>query len=121
MADNEPRIREVPTGLVLDVGSLDKRVVTGASDYVTSSAAGEWGWDQTPAVDEPLPTTRLPNSRSNCTSRAAGKMATTSKIGCVPRSCSGVTRNCEVPRNRRPTTSASPGKKPAAPSSLFPA
>ncbi len=43
MADNEPRIREVPTGLVLDVGSLDKRVVTGASDYVTSSAAGEWG------------------------------------------------------------------------------
>jgi len=43
MADNEPRIREVPTGLVLDVGSLDKRVVTGASDYVISSAAGEWG------------------------------------------------------------------------------
>jgi hypothetical protein len=43
MADNEPRIREVPTGLVVAVGKLDKRVVTGASDFVTSNAAGEWG------------------------------------------------------------------------------
>jgi hypothetical protein len=32
----------------------------------------------------------------------AGKMATTSKIGCVPRKNSyGVTRNCEVPRNKQ--------------------
>ncbi len=43
MADNEPRIREVPTGLVIGVGRLDKGVVAGASDFVTSSAAGEWG------------------------------------------------------------------------------
>src|SRR4029077_20578644 len=53
------------------------------------------GWDQTPAVDGPLPTTRLPNSRSICTSDVAGKMATTWKIGCVPRRNSDVTRNCE--------------------------
>src|SRR4029077_15065997 len=53
------------------------------------------GWDQTPAVDGPLPTTRLPNSRSICTSDMAGKMATTWKIGCVPRRNSEVTRTCE--------------------------
>ena len=43
MADNEPRISEVPAGLVVTVGKLDKRVVTKASDFVTSHAAGEWG------------------------------------------------------------------------------
>jgi DUF2934 family protein len=43
MADNEPRISEVPTGLVVAVGRLDKSVVTGASDFVTSNAAGDWG------------------------------------------------------------------------------
>lgn len=43
MADNEPRITEVPTGLAVSVGKLDKRVVKGASDFVTSNAAGEWG------------------------------------------------------------------------------
>ena len=43
MADNEPHISEVPTGLVVAVGRLDKRVVTEASDFVTSHAAGEWG------------------------------------------------------------------------------
>jgi len=43
MADNEPRISEVPSGLVVAVGRLDKRVTTKASDFVTSHAAGEWG------------------------------------------------------------------------------
>jgi hypothetical protein len=43
MADNEPRISEVPTGLVVAVGRLDKRVVTEASAFVTSHAAGESG------------------------------------------------------------------------------
>ncbi len=43
MADNEPRISEVPTGLVVAVGKLNKRVVREASDFVTSHAAGEWG------------------------------------------------------------------------------
>jgi hypothetical protein len=58
MADNEPRIREVPTGLDVAVGKLDKRVVTGASDFVTSNAAGEWGMGpntggrRSPAHDE---------------------------------------------------------------------
>jgi hypothetical protein len=33
----------------------------------------------------------------------AGKMATTSKIGCVPRRNFGVTRNREAPRNIRPS------------------
>ena len=43
MEDNEPRISEVPSGLVIAVGRLDKRVTTEASDFVTSHAAGEWG------------------------------------------------------------------------------
>ena len=43
MADNEPRINEVASGLVVAVGKLDKRVVTEASDFVTSHAAGKWG------------------------------------------------------------------------------
>jgi len=43
MADNEPRINEVASGLVVAVGKLDKRVVKEASDFVTSHAAGEWG------------------------------------------------------------------------------
>ena len=101
MEDNEPRISEVPSGLVIAVGRLDKRVTTEASDFVTSHAAGEWGMGPHTGGRRPLPTTRLPNSRSVCTSHVAGKMATTSKIGCVPRRNSGVTRNCEVPRNIR--------------------
>ena len=43
MADNEPRISEVPTGLVVEVGRIEKGVVTEASHFVTSHAAGEWG------------------------------------------------------------------------------
>lgn len=43
MADNQPRIGEVPTGLVVAVGRLDETVTTEASDFVTSHAAGEWG------------------------------------------------------------------------------
>jgi uncharacterized protein YbjT (DUF2867 family) len=42
-ADNELRISEVPTGLVVAGGRLDKRIMTKASDFVTSHAAGEWG------------------------------------------------------------------------------
>jgi hypothetical protein len=58
MADNEIRISEVPTGLVVAVGPLDKRVVAKASDFVTSQAAGEWGMGtytggpRTPTHDE---------------------------------------------------------------------
>lgn len=43
MVDNEPRITEVPTGLVVGVGRVDKRVVREASAFVTSHAAGEFG------------------------------------------------------------------------------
>jgi hypothetical protein len=43
MANDEPRISEVPTGLVVAVGKLDKKVVTEASDFVAAHAAGEWG------------------------------------------------------------------------------
>jgi len=43
MADNEVRISEVPTGLVVAGGGLDKRLMTKATDFVTSEAAGEWG------------------------------------------------------------------------------
>jgi hypothetical protein len=42
MADNELRISEVPRGLVVTGGRLDKGVVTKAADFVTSQAAGEW-------------------------------------------------------------------------------
>ena len=41
MSDNELRISEVPRGLVVTGGRLDKRVVTRAADFVTSHAAGE--------------------------------------------------------------------------------
>ena len=43
MADNELRISEVPTGLVVAGGRVDNRVLTEASNFVTSHAAGEWG------------------------------------------------------------------------------
>jgi hypothetical protein len=46
MADNELNIREVPTGLVVTgerLNNLNKRVVTDASHFVASQAAGEWG------------------------------------------------------------------------------
>jgi len=43
MTDNELRISEVPSGLVVAGVRLDKRVMTKASDFVTSHAAGEWG------------------------------------------------------------------------------
>ena len=46
MADNELSISEVPTGLVVTgekLNNLNKRVVTDASHFVTSQAAGEWG------------------------------------------------------------------------------
>ena len=58
MADNEPRITEVPTGLVVGVGRVDKRVVREASAFVTSHAAGEFGMGpytggrRTPTHDE---------------------------------------------------------------------
>jgi hypothetical protein len=45
MADNELRISEVPTGLVVAGGGLDKRVMTKASNFVTSHATGEWGME----------------------------------------------------------------------------
>src|SRR4029077_3307448 len=43
MSNNEPRIDEIPQGLVVTVGRLEKCVVTEAADFVTSEAAGEWG------------------------------------------------------------------------------
>jgi hypothetical protein len=43
MADNELHAREVPDGLVVTGGSMDKKVVTKAADFVTSQAEGEWG------------------------------------------------------------------------------
>ena len=43
MTDNEIRISEVPHGLVVAVGKIDKKVVTKANGFVTSHAAGEWG------------------------------------------------------------------------------
>jgi hypothetical protein len=58
MADNEFRISEVPDGLVVTSGRLDKTVVTKAADFVTSQAEGEWGMGRytggrlTPTDDE---------------------------------------------------------------------
>jgi hypothetical protein len=46
MADHKLSISEVPTGLVIageKLNNLDKRVVTDASHFVVSQAAGEWG------------------------------------------------------------------------------
>ena len=43
MADNELRVSEVPSGLVVSGGKVEKRVMDNASDFVTSHGAGEWG------------------------------------------------------------------------------
>jgi hypothetical protein len=46
MSDNELRVSEGPTGLVVageKLNNLDKRVVTDASHFVISQAAGDWG------------------------------------------------------------------------------
>ena len=43
MTDSEICISDVPNGLVVAVERIDKNVVTKASDFVTSQAAGEWG------------------------------------------------------------------------------
>ena len=43
MADNKLCVSEVPNGLVVAVGRIDKEVVTKAADFVFSHAAGEWG------------------------------------------------------------------------------
>jgi hypothetical protein len=107
MADNEPRISEVPTGLVVEVGRIEKGVVTEASHFVTSHAAGEWGMGpntggrRAPTHDE------IARLAFHLYESRAGKMATTSEIGCVPRRNSGVTCNCEVPRSIGPRTGTS--------------
>ncbi len=43
MTDNELRVSEVPAGLVVTGGKLDKKVLTKAADFVISNAVGEWG------------------------------------------------------------------------------
>ena len=43
MSDHELCISEVPNGLVVAVGRIDKKVETKAGDFVSSQAAGEWG------------------------------------------------------------------------------
>jgi len=40
MANNEVRVSEVPDGLVVSSGSIDKTVVTKAAGFVASQAAG---------------------------------------------------------------------------------
>ena len=43
MADKKLCVNEVPNGLVVAVRGIQKNVVTNASGFVTSQAAGEWG------------------------------------------------------------------------------
>jgi hypothetical protein len=43
MTDYKLRITEVPDGLVVVGGRLDKTIMTKASDFITSQAEGEWG------------------------------------------------------------------------------
>ncbi len=43
MANNEVRVSEVPDGLVVSSGSIDKTVVTKAAGFVASQAAGDGG------------------------------------------------------------------------------
>ena len=43
MADSELHAREVPDGLVVTGGSIDKKAVTKATGFVTSQSVGEWG------------------------------------------------------------------------------
>ena len=99
MTDNEICISEVSHGLVAAVGRTDKKVVTKAGDFVISQAAGEWG-KGTDTGGRFAPTqveiSKLTHSRTN---RAAGRMATISKIGWLPNSnSSATTRNREHQR-----------------------
>ena len=55
MADKELCVREIPNGLVVAVGRIDKKVVTEAAGFVISHAAGEWGMQTYTAV-RPAPT-----------------------------------------------------------------
>ena len=43
MEVNEICINDVPNGLVVSIGRIDKEVETKAGDFVASQAAGEWG------------------------------------------------------------------------------
>lgn len=56
MPDDKICINEVPNGLVVAVGSMDKEVVTKAGDFVTSQAAGEWGFGAYTGGGRPAPT-----------------------------------------------------------------
>ena len=58
MADSELRITEVPDGLVVTGGRLDRKVVKKTADFAAAHAAGEWGMGtytggrMTPSRDE---------------------------------------------------------------------
>ena len=94
MADNEFRISEVPDGLVVSGGRLNKTVVTKAAGFVASRDAIGDGKIHRRSTDANI--RRSLNSPTGCTNVVAGQMATTWKIGCVPSRCSpAITRNCK--------------------------
>jgi Protein of unknown function (DUF2934) len=43
MEVDEICINDVPNGLAVSIGRIDKKVETKTGDFVTSQAAGEWG------------------------------------------------------------------------------
>src|SRR6266403_4005553 len=91
MEVDEICISEVPNGLAVSIGRIDKKVETKTGDFVTSQAAGEWGMGHTLAADSLLRETRFPNSPTVCTSRVAGRTVKTRRIGCVLNSNSSTT------------------------------
>jgi hypothetical protein len=100
MEANETCINDVPKGLAVSIGRIDKKVETKTGDFVASQAAGEWGWEHTPAADSLLRETKFPNSPTVCTSRGAGRTVTR-RIGCVQNSNSSTTtRNCQHGRGQ---------------------
>ena len=108
MSDNELRICDLPHGFVVageKLDNLNKRVVTDASHFVISHAAGEWGMGtytggrRAPTDDE------IAQLATVCTHYVAGRMATTWKIACVPSRNSSTTTRSRKCQRIRPTKS----------------
>ena len=91
-----PSAHPQPTGVAVAIKR--NRVMKKLADIAAATPLVSGIWERTPAVGRRPHTTRLHNSPSVCTSHAAGRTDTTSKIGCVPnRNSCGTTRNGEVP------------------------
>jgi hypothetical protein len=96
MEVDEICINDVPNGLAVSIGRIDKKVETKTGDFVTSQAAGEWGMGA--HTGGRFASTRDEISKLACSlyESRGGRTVTTRRIGCVQNSNSSTTtRNCQ--------------------------